>query len=468
MSCVLQIIREFSRLRRREEEDFIERRVGNHGLMVTEINAADWIDPVSGQRGLPELTGFQMSERVKIPISKHDTLVARAEAAAASGNGTGGLALDYEHIFSQNTHVGLSATAGLSHSALSVEGWRRLSPFTEGFMRAVYPTGGNMKPHLDLRMSRILSEKVSGILSCRIGTGISYKLGLRHSEDAKSWSTSVEAKRTAVAFEAQGTKKLSKKLSIAGGASFWFDNSGFGASLSCLLTRQVSHLSKATVGFIIGTNGIRMIVSYNRFGQKFHFPILIARGLSPLNALTGMLLPSVVAVLAKLLWLDPIQGIKETKKLERVRREREEYIKQQKVKAEQYRSLMEEKVSQKREEEEEKNGLVVVHAIYGKLPDKSQQRDADAGFDPENNGFAIDVTVPLQFLVENSQCHLHAQSKASLVGFYDPCPGEDKHLEVIYLFRNKLHRCVINDLEPLRIPLQCPLYIFASLALAAC
>jgi DnaJ family protein C protein 11 len=450
----LKIIREFSRMRRREEEDYIERRVGNHGLVVTEINAADLIDPLTGERSMPEMVGVRLSERVKIPLTKQDTLVAQAEAVTASGNGTGAITLDYEHIFSQHAHMNLCVTAGLDQSQISAQGWRQLSPVTQGFMRAVYPMTGHAAPTLEARMSRILSEKLTGIVTCHMGTGLTYRLGLRHNEEEQSWSTYVQAKRASVGLEAHGSKKLTKKLSVSAGANIWYDSRGVGASVTCMLKRQLSHLSKAQVGFVIGTDGIRMIISYNRFGQKFHFPILLSHVPNPVSVITGMLLPSVVAVLAKLLWLDPIQRLKESKKLERVRREREEYIRQQKEKAEQYRTLMEEKVAQKREEEEEKNGLVVVHAIYGKLPDKSQ-RDADAGGDIENNGLAIDVTVPLQFLVENSQCHLHPQSKSSLVGFYDPCPGETKHLEVIYLFRNKLHRVVINDLEPLRIPLQC-------------
>jgi len=47
----------------------------------------------------------------------------------------------------------------------------------------------------------------------------------------------------------------------------------------------------------------------------------------------------------------------------------------------------------------------------------------------------IDVTVPLQNLVENSSLQLPKDiTKSGLPGFYDPCPARDKKLKVC-LFR---------------------------------
>lgn len=72
------------------------------------------------------------------------------------------------------------------------------------------------------------------------------------------------------------------------------------------------------------------------------------------------------------------------------------------------------------------SGLIIVNAWYGNL--------AKFGVD-EPSPYVIDVTIPLQYLVEDSQLHLHNTSKSKLMGFYDPCIGEDKALHIRYLFR---------------------------------
>ena len=95
-------------------------------------------------------------------------------------------------------------------------------------------------------------------------------------------------------------------------------------------------------------------------------------------------------------------------------------------------------------------GLIIVHASYGKLSVEQSTMNND----DEKNPYVVDVTMPVQFFVENSQLHLPPTTKSGLAGFYDPCPGEEKFLEVIYLFKNKLHRVVVADTQPLRAPLQ--------------
>jgi len=63
----------------------------------------------------------------------------------------------------------------------------------------------------------------------------------------------------------------------------------------------------------------------------------------------------------------------------------------------------------------------------------------------------VEVTIPLQNLVVNSQLIIHGNPK-NLEGFYDPCLGEEKELTVRYLYKNKMHECVIPDSEQLAIP----------------
>ena len=41
------------------------------------------------------------------------------------------------------------------------------------------------------------------------------------------------------------------------------------------------------------------------------------------------------------------------------------------------------------------------------------------------------------------------------IGFYDPCPGEDKSLYIRYLFKDKLHEVTIDDTQAIGLPLAC-------------
>lgn len=44
--------------------------------------------------------------------------------------------------------------------------------------------------------------------------------------------------------------------------------------------------------------------------------------------------------------------------------------------------------------------------------------------------------------------------QTGLLGFYDPCLGEEKSLYIRYKFRGKLHHVTLGDFEPLKIPMK--------------
>jgi len=114
-------------------------------------------------------------------------------------------------------------------------------------------------------------------------------------------------------------------------------------------------------------------------------------------------------------------------------------MKWQKKDAEEGIALMTETAEQKRKEEQTKGGLIIVEAKYGKLT---------------NVGHIIDVTIPLQCLVKDSELVLHNTSKAYLPGFYNPCKDNDtRELEIRYLYRDKLKYVKVRDNEPLTLPM---------------
>jgi DnaJ family protein C protein 11 len=91
-------------------------------------------------------------------------------------------------------------------------------------------------------------------------------------------------------------------------------------------------------------------------------------------------------------------------------------------------------------------GLIIIQAWYGNVKKEAE------GDTQDGNSSIVDVTVPLQYLVEESQLHLQGGPKAGLLGFFDPCPDEDKQLYIRYLFQDKLHHVTIQEWEALDIP----------------
>jgi DnaJ family protein C protein 11 len=105
--------------------------------------------------------------------------------------------------------------------------------------------------------------------------------------------------------------------------------------------------------------------------------------------------------------------------------------------------------------ERAKNGLIILHADYG-LASAFTDRGIRHPDENENGGpMVIDVTVPLQALVQDSKVTIPGgRSKFDLLGFYDPCIGEGKKLRIRYLFKDKLHEVTVTDREAVRIPMK--------------
>lgn len=105
--------------------------------------------------------------------------------------------------------------------------------------------------------------------------------------------------------------------------------------------------------------------------------------------------------------------------------------------------------------ERAKDGLIILQANYG-LASAFTDRGIRYPDEDEHGGpMVIDVTVPLQVLVQDSRVTIPGgRGKFDLLGFYDPCIGEAKKLRIRYMFKDVLHEVTVGDKDMVRIPMR--------------
>ncbi len=116
-------------------------------------------------------------------------------------------------------------------------------------------------------------------------------------------------------------------------------------------------------------------------------------------------------------------------------------------------TIMTEQVLQRRKVEEDKKGLVIIEALYGKLPPSSNTK-LFLNVTRNEQEF-IDVTVVVQSLVQKSQLYISGgHSKSTMIGFWDPCFNERKKLRIVYSFHGRIHEVEVDDVGVLAAPLR--------------
>ena len=160
-----------------------------------------------------------------------------------------------------------------------------------------------------------------------------------------------------------------------------------------------------------------------------------------------------------------------------MRQANKENLEARKKEAEEACRLLADTIQKRLESEQIVDDLVIISAEYGKLPpsnleavrvlspqglkDLSKSIKAKLNFwhkEDDAKEF-IDVTIPVQSLVTNSQLHIAPKlAKNQLLGFYDPCYGEKKQLRITYQFQSKLHQITVSDHEAVDLPMRCNFY----------
>ncbi|WVW85813.1 hypothetical protein I302_107851 [Kwoniella bestiolae CBS 10118] len=198
--------------------------------------------------------------------------------------------------------------------------------------------------------------------------------------------------------------------------------------------------------------GIIMKIKFNRLGQRISIPILLSERLSPTIIFCSTVLPSIAYIGAYRYILLPRKKQRLRERINELREENREFILQKKAEALDAVSLMEREVERIVRKERERNGLIIVSAHYGASSSFTSRGIKQSEKDEEE---IIDVTIPIQGLVQDSKLYIPGgKGKFNIIGFWDPCIGENKSLRVRYTFRGKLHEVTVGDTIALRAPVK--------------
>ncbi|KAJ1416007.1 DnaJ-like protein C11, C-terminal [Sesbania bispinosa] len=181
--------------------------------------------------------------------------------------------------------------------------------------------------------------------------------------------------------------------------------------------------------------------------------ILLTRHLNPLFATGAFVVPASVYFVLKKLFFKPYYIRRNKQKALEKEEKTSAQVQEAKAAAEKAQKLQHNVANRKRNKQLETGGLVIMKALYGNQKILNNlNSSSETSF--ESTSEVIDVTIPLNFLVNDSgQLKLHeGVKKSGIMGFCDPCPGEGKQLYVEYAYAGNQHKVWVGDYEELLIP----------------
>ncbi|KAF9459760.1 hypothetical protein BDZ94DRAFT_1224306 [Collybia nuda] len=229
------------------------------------------------------------------------------------------------------------------------------------------------------------------------------------------------------------------ELSLRFKAGFEYGFAGFNWVLTGSWSNQTTELSLVTH---LSGMGIVTELDIAHLEQRLSLPIVLAVEPNPPVLFCVLVAPSTVLVLGYHFIIKPRRRMQ---RLAHIRASRQALEEESGMRRQRdaISGLLKDTARRSQQTETSKGGLIILEATYG----ATESRDGA-------NDLVIDVTVPLQALVRNSQlCIPTSQTKLGIQGFSDPAPFVDKELHIRYSFRGQMHYAEIPDHFPVVLPL---------------
>ncbi|KAK2875952.1 hypothetical protein FQN49_001494 [Arthroderma sp. PD_2] len=221
-------------------------------------------------------------------------------------------------------------------------------------------------------------------------------------------------------------------------------------------TRKFGGFTKMGLGIgVEGGKGLVCSITWSRLGQKLSLPIAICpfEALDADIASLAVIVPWLTYSIMEFGYWRPRQRRKQKKEIARQQRRVQRLIAKRRANSLEAIALMREQVNRRQDIEEQRGGLVILHAEYGHIsPPSSFRLGRDDSRAREN---MVDVTIPVAALVDQGQLNIPSSVvKGEILGFSDPCPFLSKTLRIEYVFGWKKHLVEIVDGEAVTCPMR--------------
>ncbi|GMQ04904.1 hypothetical protein CsSME_00050149 [Camellia sinensis var. sinensis] len=436
-----EIKEELERLRRRKEQEKVSAHVQPSGSILANLSFPQFLN------GGGIMRGMAMSSEVQSEISKQNAIVIGGNLVVNDNSGGGAATAVLRHQMSSVSSIEFMASAGL-RALVGVQTSRHLSlhsTATTGV--AVSLRDGSI--NLSNSWTRQLSETSSGNIQLALGPESSIAVGWQKKEEKMSAAGEIKFGTSSFGASAHYTHHFSAKSHglIAGSVGSTTLEIEVGGG------RKISQFSTVRMLYSVGIQGIFWRFELHRGGQKLIVPILLSRHLNAVIATGALVIPASIYFLLKTFIVKPYSLKWEKHEVLDNMKRTAAQVREARAAAEKAQQLLQNVANRKKSRQLETGGLVIAKAVYGSQ-NALKKKDEVGETKDELASQVIDVTLPLNFLVNDSgQLKLHeGVKKSGIMGFCDPCPGEPKQLRVEYTCHGEIYDVVVDDYEELLIP----------------
>jgi DnaJ homolog subfamily C member 11 len=439
-----EIEKEISRLKRFKSSGEISLGIDATSFFIRKMN---WLD-IWDKESFPAIANIhgiqtwetQSSDTLKVGVS--------ADVMNQDGVGESSLSIFTHYYGTDDVVIDTTGSIGVEKSIL----FSIAKHYQNGLLSLALKSASlNLFPTPTLSFVRNLSKSYSSFLSFtpdlnNQGQLSSCVIGLNYVKDNHTTGFNIKAANRAC----QVTLKQSVQYrKIRGTAQVSFGNMGAILGIGASTEINPATFLGLNVDMEAGS-GVALKLKLSRLGHKLVFPILLCDEMDIPFGTLAFCVPLLGFAIIDRLVLKSWRKKAKARYLAKIRKENEEMLNARKQEALQAIAVLSES-NGKRLEAEGKDGLIILNAIYGKLPSEALLPSNVKSKDLSSR--IIDVSVPVQALVHQSSLEISDQfPKSDLLGFYDPCYGEKKRLRISYKFKGKLHKVTVEDCDGLILP----------------
>jgi len=514
-----EIREEYDRLAKKRAEGRLQQRTNPTSRLQMTINATDlferylydeWLnDYIDSSVPTLEVSEISFSQTIEAPLTNSDKVTLSGNVHTRDGTGSGSVGCSLRHTASEKQWHDFSASIG-NGPTFKTDAYRKLS--THSFVNmsgSLQFKSVGITPAFNLSFGNHLGKNTVGYLTYSSDWKLSeyndvYELDQEESGMSTMIVRSTEKYHMTISLQfgipysyfmaavtrkfnqepddeedEHKTKRLKRPIKVRGAIKF----GTFGALIEYGIEKKISPHSNLGATMLVGIPfGVTLRVKFTRASQTYTFPIHLADEVLMQPIFYGTVAPLLTWFTIQKLIIDPYNNRKKEIDKQNLKKANLLRVAESRKEAMASIDLMLERFSRIRSEEQSKNGLVIVAAIYGKVVDdisgnylidfdeaiisrdnsKNETKIDDEGETDKYialnlSGYSelVDVTVPVQSLVESGRLTFFEGSKADLAGFYDPCAllhDEQKHLLIRYSYQKSIHQVLLQDEEGSKIP----------------